>query len=436
MKRKFLLVILLSFAFLSLFTICSAVKAAEPSYNPDDGYVLNGSQKCFFANGNELSITARDDGQSGATIFWNDGTSHVDVPSDISVFGGGHADTTTYEKTKITMNGGTVKNLFGGGLHESYVTNSEVIVNDGTITNSLVGGGANIFAGSDGCLPQNTNFSESKTRVVNATVTINNGSAHNVFGGGEGYGYTENAKININGGSFDYVTAGGSNGYTGASHVEITSGVVDLLQSVNRGNMASANMEVLGGTVNKLYVGGENDASVTGTIENVVLEVEGGSTVNNLYIGTSGGNPITKDTSTNVDVDIYLGATVHFANESEFEGISVTQFVLISINDVRYELETGKTLADLAELSNIKNVEGKNFVKFVIKDTDEVFDETTVINSDISLTAVYENKPATPPSAPTDNSPETGENNIYDILVFGIMICSLLGIGIIGKLKK
>ena len=28
------------------------------------------------------------------------------------------------------MNGGTVKNVFGGGLHQSSVTNAEVIINN------------------------------------------------------------------------------------------------------------------------------------------------------------------------------------------------------------------------------------------------------------------------------------------------------------------
>ncbi|MDE5830569.1 MAG: hypothetical protein K2H53_02575, partial [Clostridia bacterium] len=349
----------------------NTVKAAEPSFDPDTGYVLNGSQKCFFANGNELSITARDDGQNGATIFWADGTKHVDVPSDVNVFGGGHADTTTYENTKITMNGGTVKNIFGGGLHESYVTASEVIVNNGTVTGSIVGGGANVLAGSDNCVPASASASSSPTRVVNAIVSVNNGSSNNVYGGGEGISYTGNAKININGGTFQYVTAGGSNGYTGNTEVEITSGQINVLQSVNRGEVVSSIVEVLGGTIQNLYVGGENAADVTGTIESVSLDIAGGSVVQNLYMGTSGGQIITANSPTRVDVDIYLGATVNIADASEFDGISVTQYVLVTINDVDYELENGKTLADLAELPAIKNVEGKDFVKFVIKDTEE-----------------------------------------------------------------
>lgn len=342
MKRKFLLIFSVAFLIFTLLTLANTVKAADPSFDPNTGYVLNGSQKCFFANGNEISITARDDGQSGATIFWADGTKHVDVPSDISVFGGGHADTTTYENTKITMNSGTVKNIFGGGLHESYVTNSEVIINNGTVSGSILGGGANVLAGSDNCAPASTSASDSPTRVVNATVSINNGSSTNVYGGGEGIGYTENAKVNINGGTFGYVTAGGSNGYTGNTNIEMTSGEVSVLQSVNRGQVVSSNLEILGGITKNLYIGGETDANVTGTIESVALDIAGGSVVENLHMGTSGGQTITSNSATKVDVDIYLGATVHIADENEFQGISVTEYVLVTINDVDYELQNRK----------------------------------------------------------------------------------------------
>lgn len=431
MKRKFLLIFSVAFALFALLTFTNTVKAAEPSFDPSTGYVLNGSQKCFFANGNEISITARDDGQSGATIFWADGTKHVDVPSDVNVFGGSHADSTTYENTKITMNSGTVKNIFGGGLHESYVTNSEVIVNNGTVTGSITGGGANVLANSDNCAPQAANVTASPTRVINSTVTVNNGSATNVYGGGEGLSYTENAKVNINGGNLQYVIAGGSNGYTKNAHLEVTSGQVGVLQSINRGEMETALLETFGGTIQNFYVGGENASDVTGTIHAVSVDIAGGSVVQNLYMGKSGNAPITANSGTAVDVDIYLGATVNMANPAEFNGISVTQYVLVKINDVDYELEKGKTLADLAELPNIKNVEGKEFVKFVIKDTEEEFKEDTVIDGDIALTAIYTDKVV--PAKPIDNSPKTGENNGLNYVALSIVVLSILGIAYIIK---
>lgn len=429
MRRKLLLITLIIVALISLFAFTNVVKAAEPSFDENTGYILNGTQKCFFANGTPISIEARDDGQSGATIFWEGGTKHVDVPNDINVFGGSHATTDNHDSTEITMNGGTVKNIFGGGLHESSVTTSNVTVNDGTVTGSVVGGGANVLANSDVCQPTNVTAENSPTRVSNANVTVNNGTVNMVYGGGEGLGYTGKAVVKINGGNFQYVTAGGSNGYTGNAEVKITSGNVNLLQSVNRGNVNLADMRVSGGTINKLYVGGEDDNDVTGTIDTISLDITGGSVVNNLYIGRSGGRTIGADTS--VDIDIYLGATVNIANESEFANIPITEYVFVTIDDNRYELEKGKTLADLAELEDIKNVQGMKFVNFVIKDTEEIFNEDTVINGDIALNAVY-----TKIEKPMDNTPKTGEDSIGEIWAITMILWSIIGISIMRKIKE
>ena len=429
MKRKFLFIFLLCFA---LYAICFAgngVKAAEPTYSEENGYILNGSQKCFFANGTNVSIEERADGQSGATIFWEDGTKSVNVPSDINVFGGAHNDSTVYENTKITMNGGTVKNLFGGGLHESHVKTAEVILNAGTVTGSIAGGGANVFANSDYCANSNLPFANSLTRVENAIVTANNGNAALIYGGGEGNSYTSIANVNINGGNFDFVTAGGSNGYTGNANLKVTSGQINLLQSVNRGGLVSADMRVAGGTINKLYVGGEEgDTSVTGTIENVSLDITGGAIVTNLYIGTSGGQKIgTAGNNAKADVDIYKGATVNIASQNDFANIKVTNYVFVTINENRFEIEEGKTLADLAELENVKNIEGKEFVKFVVKGTDETFEESTVIDNNIELEAIYKDKEIKPvPTTETDKTPKTGIQDTRRTIPLAIVLVSLI----------
>jgi len=55
MKNKLFSIFLLAFTFCALFALNSSVKAATPTYNADDGYVLNGSQKCFFANGTPIT---------------------------------------------------------------------------------------------------------------------------------------------------------------------------------------------------------------------------------------------------------------------------------------------------------------------------------------------------------------------------------------------
>lgn len=437
MKKKILFTILLAFTFFAFFTLTDVVKASEPSYG-DTGYVTVGSQKCFFANGTHISIKERTDGTEGATIVWLVGTETktVNVPSDINIFGGAHHDATNYPDTKITMNGGTVKNIFGGGLHQSSVTTSEVIINGGHVTGSVSGGGANILANSDSGSHPESNFA---TVVANASITINNGTIFNLYGGGEGYSTTNNASLNVNGGNISYVTAGGSNGTTGNANVKITSGKIELLQSVNRGQVSSADVRVLGGTINKLYVGGETeDTSVTGSIEAVSLDITGGSVVNNLYIGKSGGQIIgTNGNNTKVDVDLYLGATVNIPNPDEFQGFPVTQYVFVTIDNNRYELQTGKTLADLTELSAIKNVVGKEFVHFVKADTGEVFPESSTINSNIELKTVFKAIETTTPTVTPDKdeTPKTGENNLFYISAITLIICSLSALAIVSKKK-
>ena len=91
-----------------------------------------------------------------------------------------------------------------------------------------------------------------------------------------------------------YVTAGGSNGYTGSGTVNVSgSANIKVLQGVNRGGMDAIKLNVTGGTVKNMYAGGESgDASVTGTFAQSDVTVSGG-TVKTLRAGTNGGAEIT-----------------------------------------------------------------------------------------------------------------------------------------------
>ena len=113
------------------------------------------------------------------------------------------------------------------------------------------------------------------------------------------------AKVSINGGNVNYVTAGGSNGYTGDAKVSINDGTIKEMQSVNRGSMDSSNMEITGGTIGKLYVGGANEADVTGSIASSSVSITGKAEVTTLDAGKSGGNEITNTSgvTTNVSFD-------------------------------------------------------------------------------------------------------------------------------------
>lgn len=129
MKKKLLLLV----AAFALFV--PSVLAAEPNYDE--------SVKAFFANGTPVTVEARTDGQDGALIKWDGGEKAV--PADTSVFGGSHESDEKLESTNVTVNGGSLHNVFGGGLHKSSVGNSLVIINGGKFTGFIQGGGASSY---------------------------------------------------------------------------------------------------------------------------------------------------------------------------------------------------------------------------------------------------------------------------------------------------
>lgn len=180
MKKKLLLLV----AAFALFV--PSVLAAEPNYDE--------SVKAFFANGTPVTIEDRTDGIAGALVKWNGGEKLL--TADNSVFGGSHDSATKLDSTSITMNGGTLNNIFGGGLHKSYVGTSTVVINGGTIKGGVQGGGASSYAKTTCHRPwYDGDRANAPTVVDNAIVTINGGKFYNVYGGGEGISYTKMEKL-------------------------------------------------------------------------------------------------------------------------------------------------------------------------------------------------------------------------------------------------
>ena len=275
----------------------STITNEEPTYNK----TLN----IFFANAKAITIEAGSEGN--VKISW-DGKS-LEVPETASIVGGYHNNDTSCE-TSITMNSGKVKNIIAGGLHKSHVTKAKVVVNEGaTITGGIMGGGASSFKNNCGCENGNPWYNgdakESPCKVDETEVIVNGGTITMIYGGGEGISYTEKAKVSINGGSVNYVTAGGSNGYTGEAKVSINDGTIKEMQSVNRGSMDSSNMEITGGTIGKLYVGGADETDVTGSIASSSVSITGKAEVTTLDAGKSGGNEINSNT-TDVTTNVYF----------------------------------------------------------------------------------------------------------------------------------
>ena len=221
-------------------------------------------------------------------IHWFDQNSkpqEMIVPEGVKVCGGGcSADVVEYyPAASVTLNSGYVDALIGGCFGNGVVGHTTVIVNGGTFKDTYVSGGGMHW----GAKATNNN------KVGHAEVFINNtgdGEITTVYAGTmSGDCSTGSGTVTVNGGNIGWLSGGGSNGYTGYSEIIVNGGNVKVLQGCNRGVSENIKTVINGGTVDKLYAGGEaGDSSVTG-IYNVAEVCIKGGVVNMASAGTNGG---------------------------------------------------------------------------------------------------------------------------------------------------
>lgn len=446
MKKTLRKVILLTVLLLVALTL--TVHAATPGMSAD----AYPGRDYFFANGAAITISARADSQPGATISWDGGS--LDVGPETYVFGGMHNDDTAVT-SNITMNGGTVKHIAAGGLHLSNTTTSNLTINGGTVSFVSGGGvgsgasiGGNCTVSNPNCqgYPQEADATQAACKTGTSNVTINGGTINTVYGGGlSGITKTEKANVKVTGGTISYVVGGGSNGYTGSANVTISGGTVACAQSVNRGTMNSANMEVTGGNVTNLYVGGESDSSVTGTINEVKLTVEENANVGNLSYGYNGGTEM-DTTSGNINSeDVKVSASANVGNMTSVGG-NVTLTYTVTIDGKAYSVDAGKTVSSIPGYNSLITKDGYTFKG--LKNGDADYDVTKSVTSDLTLVTSWEKvvttepAPSTPAPAPApavpavekDNTPKTG------VVDFSLYIAAIIGtvafIGIVAIKKS
>ena len=323
-KLKRLAALALSLAMVFTMGMGVWANSATPEYDP----IAN----VFYANGTPITI---EDSNGSTVVTWNDGRKVIGP--EATIFGGGKPGT-SYPSSSITMNGGSVHTIFGGGqgtkTEDATVGSTSIVFNGGRIDNCIYGGGqlsstvntSNIVmnggtaqfvsgggAATAGSVSVGTadNPAYSPCRVDQANVTLNGGSVPvGLFGGGQGYSSTGSSRVVMNNGNASYVTAGGSNGYTGSSTVAINGGNAAVVQSVNRGSMDSASLIVNGGNIDNLYLAGEIAPDTTaGTIGSVTARVAGG-TVEQMLPGQVGSNEITKDNTQGVTLSVTYNPNV------------------------------------------------------------------------------------------------------------------------------
>ena len=403
-----------------------------------------GDQEVVFANGTPITITERTDGEDGALIKWEGGS--LTVGPNAHVFGGGHDHENTYKTTSITMEGGKVRNLIGGGLHKSQVETASVTLIDGEVV-SVQGGGASSLFHNCGCDNGATWYAgdpkDSPCRVDVTEVAIAGGKVSSlVFGGGEGISFTETASVVVLDGDLSsaWVTAGGSNGYTGSGMVAVAGGKVNVVQSVNRGSMDEAALVVMGGEVNKLYVGGETgDTSVTGTIAQSVAAVTGG-TVTELHPGTTGGVEITPETQ-GVEIGIAVapntvGNSDSLADAFGEDAVRAVYTATFYANNDTDPVEMPVVEGEPVDKPADPEKDGYTFKGwFTDEALTKAYDFETLATGDISLYAKWEKIPDTStPSVPStpgtsstpDDSSETGNPETGSTTMIWVVLAAAL----------
>lgn len=326
MKKILGMLTVIAITFTTIFVTGTVnAESIQPEY---DG-TFNNNKGILYANGTDITIKKEN---TQTIVTWDKG--NITVPETVTIVGGGKAGT-NFEKSNIIMEDGTVSVIYGGGisLEEnkiSKVKKSNIIINNGTILETLYGGGL-IYSTIDdsnikinggtikaicggGCASAvissvayaagtETDLENSKNRVQNTDIEINGGKIDStpsnfgmIFGGGQGYSYVKDTKTTINDGDLSkaYITAGGSNGYTENGNITIKNGNINTLQTVNRGILKNAKVKIEGGTIENAYVGGEDAADVTGTVDKIEFAVINGRT-QNLKAGKSAGSPLVID---------------------------------------------------------------------------------------------------------------------------------------------
>lgn len=379
MKKKLLFLV----AAFALFV--PSVLAAEPNYDE--------SVKAFFANGTPVTVEARTDGHDGALIKWDGGEKAV--PADTSVFGGSHESDEKLESTNVTVNGGSLHNVFGGGLHKSSVGNSLVIINGGKFTGFIQGGGASSYTATCGHTQYAGDKDGATTVVDNAIIVINGGEiAKDVFGGGEGISYTKKASVTVNKsftGNIRYVTLGGSNGYTDDATALLKGGKIKVLQSVNRGFMETAEITVNGAEIENAYASAEGDDQKLGVNKKAVINIISGK-VKNVAPGQKG---TPNENAADISEISYVEGTV--VNEpTNFNEDKVTVNINLTLKSDEFadtiQIPKGTTFTDdelqkiIDEINNELKEDKMKFEGFFKdKELKNKFDFSEEINADTTI---------------------------------------------------
>lgn len=228
----------------------------------------NGNITSVYSKNNELLTGDKD--ISGYSIYggWFDGDSEHSA------------------ETSVTVESGSISELFGGSFRGTLTGDTNVVVNGGEITGIVCGGG-------------NSSLINGNTRVeINGgTIGVNNQDAGYIYGGGFGSKITGSTAVTINGSAKIYqaVYGGSNNESVESTKVILNGGNVGWIYGGGFGSGSSvgtACVELKGGTCVSVYGGGNSDSTVKQTT--VTLGVDWGNT---RWVFAGGSSGAVTDTS-------------------------------------------------------------------------------------------------------------------------------------------
>ena len=306
-------------------------------------------KKILVANGAPLVLTANPSGSGFMAEINGENTAFTEdvmvvgamgdnrESSNITVNGGvfqkyiiGGGYNCNVKDVTIVVNDGTIRNLTGGGLVKSEVDNVNITVNGGTF--QYLSGGGRAYHTKDENVGTADSRLDSPNKVNHVTMNINNCKTANlgdsgaacIYGGSaNGFAAVETADVTIgeiSGPNDIYITAGGSNGYTKNANLTINGNTVaKYVQTGNRGFIDKATLNISAGTLENVYVGGEEDASVTvtyeGTDPTIVANITGGN-ITSLKTGHNQSTIIPAD-SPKIQVTVAPTATITNLEEAK-----------------------------------------------------------------------------------------------------------------------
>ena len=217
------------------------------------------------------------------------------------VYGGsakGTVNTNTSNHTNVTLSGGTVGgNLYGGGLGDSE--NAAHVL--GKVKVQMTGGSVkNVFGGN------NTNGYPREDIIV----TVSGGTvSQNIYGGGNQAAATANTHVSINNlVSPECSVFGGGNLANLSGNAEVTvEGCSTKLNSVYGGGNAAhivgsknATVTINGGTITNVFGGGNGQVSQANITGNATINIHGGK-LSHVYAGSNTNGVISGTATVNVD---------------------------------------------------------------------------------------------------------------------------------------